>query len=88
MYKIKPFEWKRCNNGHSIVYVTHTPFGSYRCIKIIDKEDKTDLWMWEYCFDEYYDEEHSQYEFTLKQAKQKCWLHWVDRIEKALIPCE
>ena len=85
MYKIKTFKWIYSSNNYEKTYTVRTPFGSYSVLKIVDNKSRIPKWRWEYCFDEYYDEGSSEHIYSLKEAKEMCWKHWIEKLSNFLV---
>lgn len=79
VWTIQPLEWEGDIREPFDSIRAPTPFGSYN---VRMQDDRT--LRWEYCFDEYYDEDSNECE-TVEEGKAAAWAHWQERIGRALV---
>lgn len=80
VYRIKPLVWEgrpRDKFGDEY-YRASVPFGSFSVQHTPERG-----WRWEYCFDEYYDEDSNECD-GLEDGKALAQSHWESRIKQAL----
>lgn len=90
VYEIKPFDWESTpphkddiadpNFDESITHYVSVPFGSYTV-----NEYASGNVDWEYCFDDYYDEERHIRADSVEEAKAAAFANFVERILPALV---
>lgn len=92
LFRIKPLEWEGEILGLYDSIMAYTPFGNYTIRRNIIYDDlgedcSVDGFIWEYCFDEYYNEGYYAVD-SIEQAKSDALKHWVERLSKSLIEIE
>jgi hypothetical protein len=81
-YKIRQLKWEGKIGKESWMgnLTANTSLGNFHINLTDEKENK---YMWDYCFDEYYDENHF-YVKTIKQAKEDAQKYFEQRAIKCL----
>jgi len=85
-FTIKPLEWERQFQDWTQNFSASTPFGSYavrRTREDCDPEKPWEGWLWEYCFQEYYDEGAAECR-TADEGKAAAQADWLKRLSGAL----